>query len=397
MALLVPPGPMLYSSGRFRTRAMESMLDEQKLRQFGGLIVRLQQRQSLTREEAKDAYLQIWRNEQPELQQGAFIAALRAKGETLDEILGVTESHNIEWLSHCAGRVSAPEPHLGIIGVGMDSLKTVNISSGAAIIAAASGVYVHKVGAPGMTGVSGSADAFALLGVDADATVPRILSSVRDARLGFTSGVGRAARDTGMYRVLGQMRCGTTVHVAGPLGFHSDDERRKVIGVPHPSQVAPVIEVMRQMGYERALVPCGGSDEFPDRFMDEFSTLGVTRVAELRDGKVREYEFRPEDAGLQLARYADVAAAGTRDDNVARLAQVLTGREDGPIADLLCLNAAFCLLLMDKVANIREGVERARQAVGKGDAIEQIRRTIRAQNENAAPGLARLEALLTRA
>lgn len=369
-------------------------LDEQKLRQFGGLIVRLQQRQDLSREEARDAYLQIWRNQQPELQQGALISALRAKGETLEELLGVTESHNIEWLSHCSGRVEAPEPHLGIIGTGMDSLKTANISSGAAIVAAACGLYVHKVGAPGMTGVSGSADAFSVLGVDADASVERILGAVRSARLGFTSGVGKAAQRTGMYRVLGQMRCGTTVHLAGPLGFHSEDERRKVLGVSHPAQVPAVAEVMRQMGYERGLVPCGGSDEHPDRFMDEFSTLGVTQIAELRDGKVRQFQFRPEEAGLKLARYADVTAGSTREENLSRLARVLSGRDDGPLADLICLNAAFCLLLMDKVSHVREGVELGRRAVHSGKAVEQLKQTIRAQNQNPDAGLAQLDRIL---
>ena len=372
------------------------MMDEQALRQFGGLIVRLQERKDLSREEARDAYLQIWRNQQPELQQGAFIAALRAKGETLPEILGVTESHNLEWLAQCGGEVAAPEPHLGLLGVGMDSLKTINVTSGAAIVLAAAGVYVHKVGAPGMTGVSGSHDAFAVLGVDPDASVARTLKSVRECRLGFTSGVGQAARGTGMFRVLSQMRCGTTVHIAGPLGFHSNDERRKMIGVPHPGQVPLVAEVMRQMGYERGLVPCGGSREFPDRFMDEFSTLGTTRVAELRDGQVRQYEFNPEDAGLSVPSYADVAAGASAEENVLRLLRVLAGKGTRALEDLVCLNAAFGLLFMDKVTDVEQGLEAARQVVQSGAALEQLRVTIRSQNQDPSAGLGRLESLLTR-
>jgi anthranilate phosphoribosyltransferase len=373
------------------------MIDEQALRQFGGMIVRLQERKDLSREEARDAYLQIWRNQQPELQQGAFIAALRCKGETLPEILGVTDSHNIEWLAHCGGEVGAPEPHLGLLGVGMDSLKTINVTSGAAIVLAAAGVYVHKVGAPGMTGVSGSHDAFAVLGVDPDASVANTLRAVRECRLGFTSGVGQAARGTGMFRVLSQMRCGTTVHIAGPLGFHSSDERRKMIGVPHPAQIPLVAEVMRQMGYERGLVPCGGSQEFPDRFMDEFSTLGVTRFAELKNGQIRELELKPEDAGLEPASYAEVAAASTPEANVLRLLQVLSGKGTRPFEDLVCLNAGFGLLFMDKVSDIRAGVETARQAIRSGAALAQLKATIRIQNRDPNAGLAQLEALLARA
>ena len=370
--------------------------DEAKLRRFGSLIVRLQEHKDLSRAEARDAYLEIWHNEQPELQQGAFIGALRAKGETLDELLGVTDSHNEVWLAHCAGNVNSPEPHLGMLGVGMDTLKTVNVTSGAAIVLSAAGVYVHKVGAPGMTGVSGSHDAFQELGVDPDASLSRILGSVRECRLGFTSAVGQAARGTGILRVLSQLRCGTTVHLAGPLGFHSGDERRKMIGVPHPGQVPLVAEVMRQMGYERGLVPCGSSDEFPDRFMDEFSTLGTTHVAELRDGQVREYQFRPEEAGLSVARYADVAPGQSREDNVLRLARVLVGKEQGPMEDLICLNAAFGLLFMDKAKDIRQALEVTRQVVRSGAALEQLKQAIRHQNEDASPGLARLDAVLAR-
>jgi len=372
------------------------MIDEQALRQFGGLIVRLQERKDLTREEARDAYLQIWRNQQPELQQGAFIAALRAKGETLPEILGVTESHNVEWLAQCGGEVGAPEPHLGLLGVGMDSLKSINVTSGAAIVLAAAGVYVHKVGAPGMTGVTGSHDAFAVLGVDPDASVASTLRSVRECRLGFTSGVGQAARGTGMFRVLSQMRCGTTVHLAGPLGFHSNDERRKLIGVPHPAQIPLVAEVMRQMGYQRGLVPCGGSQEFPDRFMDEFSTLGVTRYAELRDGQIRELEFKPEDAGLERVSYADIAAAATPEENVLRLLAVLSGKGTRALSDLVCLNAGFGLLFMEKVKDVREGIEAARKVLRTGAAVEQLKATIRTQNPDPSAGLGRLEGLLAR-
>jgi anthranilate phosphoribosyltransferase len=374
----------------------ELMIGEQALRQFGGLIVRLQERKDLTREEARDAYLQIWRNQQPELQQGAFISALRAKGETLAEILGVTESHNLEWLAQCAGEVAAPEPHLGLVGVGMDSLKTINVTSGAAIVLAAAGVYVHKVGAPGMTGVSGSHDAFAVLGVDPDASIASTLRSVRESRLGFTSVVGEAARNAGMFRVLSQLRCGTTVHIAGPLGFHSNDERRKMIGVPHPGQIPLVAEVMRQMGYGRGLVPCGSSQEFPDRFMDEFSTLGTTRVAELRDGQVREYDFNPEDAGLVRASYADVAAADSAEENVLRLLRVLSGKGTPALEDLVCLNAAVGLLFMDKVSDVRQGLEAARQVVRGGAAVQQLKATIRSQNRDPSAGLARLDGLLAR-
>jgi anthranilate phosphoribosyltransferase len=368
--------------------------DEASLRSFGSLIVRLQRRENLTRDEARRAYNEIWSNQQPELQQGAFIAALQAKGETPDEILGVADSHNDDWQEHLPDRVAAPEPHMGIVGVGMDTLKTVNVSSGAAIIAAACGVYVHKIAAPGMTGVSGSAETFAMLGVDPDVDHATSCRATETCRLGFTSVVGRAAQAGGTFRVLSQLRCGTSVHIAGPMGFHSG-ERHKIIGVPRPDLLPLVSEAMKHLGYRRAFVPCGGSVEHPGRYMDEFSSIGPTLVAELHeDGQITEYELRPQDAGLSPGRYEDVGAMRTAAENVRVIARTLAERKPGPVVDLLALNAAACLKLMGKVEQWADGVERARSAVIDGSAIEQLRNLIRAQNRDPEAGLRQLEACI---
>jgi anthranilate phosphoribosyltransferase len=178
------------------------------------------------------------------------------------------------------------------------------------------------------------------------------------------------------------------------MGFHSG-ERHKIIGVPHPSQVPVVAEAMKQLGYKRALVPCGGSDEHPDRFMDEFSTLGATHVAELHDdGRIEVYDVRPEDAGLTTGRYADVAPAKTTVENIRIVARVLAGADLPRVRDLLALNAAACMKLMGKASSLAEGAEKATAAVRSGAALEQLRALIRAQNRDPAAGLAQLDALI---
>src|SRR5262249_61101406 len=103
------------------------MFDEDKLRAFGRLVVRLEQHGSLTTEETREAFRQVWRNEQPELQQGAFIAALKTKGETKDELIGTAQAFRDEGALHFPHARRAPEPHLAFCGLGMDSLKTVNV------------------------------------------------------------------------------------------------------------------------------------------------------------------------------------------------------------------------------------------------------------------------------
>ncbi|MCA9538303.1 MAG: hypothetical protein KC620_05415 [Myxococcales bacterium] len=368
--------------------------DEPALRAFGQLIMRMQAGAALTREETRDAYNQIFQNRQPELQQGAFIAVHRGKGETVDELIGVAEAHHAEW-SRCFPFVpKTPTPHLGVVGVGMDTLKSFNVSSTSSVVIAACGVYVHKVGAPGMTGVSGAADAFTLWGVDPAGPLAQQIAAVEQCRLGFTTPVSPEMRTMGIGRVLGQMRIGTPIHFAGPVDRHSG-EVHKIVGVPRPELVVPVCEVMRALGYKRALVPCGGSSEMPDRFMDEYSNIGPTEVGELReDGTILRYIVTPADAGLKEARYADVDAAETREANARVGALVLAGKDAGPRRDLVAINAGAGLWMMGVAKTLAEGTAMATEAMADGRSFAQIRALIEHQNRDPAGGLAALDALI---
>jgi anthranilate phosphoribosyltransferase len=370
------------------------MFDEEKLRAFGRLVAKLQQRRPLSQDETRDAFRQIWQNEQPELQQGAFLAALKSKGETRDELIGVAQSFHEEWTRHFPHVVRAPEPHLGFSGGGLFGLPTVNIKSGAAVVAAACGVYVHKIGAPALTGVSGSADAFTNWGVDADVPGAESVKVTERCRLGFTSLLGGAAAGSGVARVIRKLRIETSCHLAGPMASHVG-ERHKVMGVPAPPLVSLCCEVMHGLGYARAMVVCGGSREHPGSFIDELSTLGATDIAELtEDGSIHEFRLTPDEAGLPVARYADIAAASTPEENARIVARALAGKQPGPVLDILALNAAACLQLMGKVDDLATGVKRAREAVREGRAIQQLRALIEAQSADPKAGLAKLDALI---
>ncbi len=373
---------------------MQLPFDEASLRAFGSFIVRLQHGQDLSRAEAREAYTAIFRNEQPDLQQGALIGAHAAKHITPEELVGVTEAHHEEWAAHFPYTVSAPEPHLGIVGVGMDSLKSVNVSSCAAVVAAACGAYVHKVGAPGMTGVSGSADAFMLWGVDPFGELDRQIAAVEQTRLGFTSPISPKLRAMGIGRVLMQLRCKTALHFAGPMDTHTG-ERHKIIGVPFPPAIDMVIAAMKGFGYSRALVPCGTCEGEPGRFMDEFSTLGATEVGELTaDGEITRYTVQPEDLGVTRAALADIAGGATREENARLGALTLAGKASQALTDLVAVNAGACLYTLDKVGSFAEGTAQAQAAMADGRALAQLRACIDAQNADAAAGHATLDALL---
>ncbi|MCA9548306.1 MAG: hypothetical protein KC613_28075 [Myxococcales bacterium] len=370
---------------------MELPFDEQALRAFGAYIVRLQHGGHLTRAEAREVYNTIFRNGQPDLQQGALIGAHAARPITPDELAGITEAHHDEWSAHFPHEVHAPEPHLGIVGVGMDSLKSFNISSCAAVVAAACGAYVHKVGAPGMTGVSGSADAFLMWGVDPFGPLEQQVKAVETTRLGFTSPISPRLRAMGIGRVLMQLRCKTALHFAGPMDNHTG-ERHKIIGVPFPPAIDMVVQAMKEFGYARALVPCGGSAAEPGKFMDEFSTIGATEVGELKaDGTIERYAVQPEDLGVTPATFADIATADTKEGNARLGAMTMAGKGTAAHTDLVAVNAGACLYVLDKVSSYAEGTERAREAMRSGAAIAQLRATIDAQNEDPAKGHATLD------
>lgn len=358
------------------------MHDETSLRSFGAFIVRLQQGGNLTREEAREAFDRIWTQEQPPIGQGVFLEALRAKGPTADEIAGFIDSFEAAWFRHNPGKVAAPAPHLMVCGIGSDSLKSVNVSSGAAIIAAACGLHVHKVCAPGMTGVSGSADVFAIAGIDPHAPHEAALRACREGGLGVTSVVGASSLPVGHVPVLGNLRCATVLHIGGPMSRYAEDELHKVVGVPAPPLGRMVAEGAKRAGFTTADAPCGTADGLGGRFMDEYSNAGPTHVTRLHaDGSITETTVQPEDAGLKRVHYDQIAAESTREGNVERMLGVLEGRhEDGPILDLLALNAAAMLEQMGKVADLAAGVEAARQAVASGAASDLLARTRTLQN-----------------
>ena len=368
-------------------------MNEQALRAFGALIVKLQSGASLSRAETRSAYQQIFRNEQPDLQQGALIAAHVCAPPSVESLVGLTEAHNDEWDRCVPAMPPLGKPHLGIVGVGLDGLKSFNVSSAAAVVAAACGVPVHKVGAPGMTGVSGSADAYALWGVQPDAPVEAAYEALPQINLGFTTPVSPRLRHMGIGRVLSQMRCKTMIHLAGPLGFHSG-ERHKIIGVPAPPVGELIIAAMQQLGYTRGLAPCGTCPDEPGKFMDEFSNLGPTIVSELIDGVITQYTVTPEMFGVRAAAYAEIAAAPTREGNARVGAQTIAGKRPGAYEDLLAINAAACLHVMGACDDWADGTQKARAAIHSGAAWATLEGLIDLQSADPKAGRAQLNAYL---
>lgn len=366
---------------------------EQSLRGFGRAILELLQGRRLTRQESKECYRQILLSEQPELQQGAFLIAHLAKSPTLEEIAGAWEAqmeYDVETINP-----HLPEPSADIVGTGSDVLKTVNVSTGASIIAAAAGAYVAKKGSRAATGVSGASDIFEAFGVDLEAPLNLAAQCLEQHRLCYIP--GERFLKAGWGRLIRVMRFTTVFNIACPLLLPCLPTRHLVLGTFSEPLARQVVEIGREIGLEGMLAVYGQSAAHPpEQGMDEISVCGPTQVVELRQGQIAAYTLTPADFGVPIYPFAAIAARSTVQDNALALLEVLAGRVEGAVADLLCVNAASVLYLLGKVRSWPAGVERARQAVAQGRALETLRRLVAAQQRRPEAGLARLAALLER-
>jgi anthranilate phosphoribosyltransferase len=364
---------------------------EERLRHFGAVVVRLIRGEDLTREEARDCWRQICDEEQPDLQQGAFIAALKAKPETPEEVAGTFEALYEHDTTKVA--VDTPEPLIDNCGTGADTLKTLNISTGAAIIAAACGQYVVRHAARAISSHCGAIDVVEALGVNVESAPELPKQSLEQAGICAWNAFLPAIHPKTVARIVPQIRFGSTFNLVGPL-LNPTMPSYKVMGVPSLEMIDIEVRVLRELDFKGAFV-MHGLDEASARGMDELSTLGPTHVAELRaDGRIERYVVTPEDLGLHRARFEDLASSRDVQQDALALLRVLMGKDAGPRSDILCLNAAPLLYIMGQASDLRAGIEMAREAIGNGGALEKLRAWVTWQNARPENGLPTLEHMI---
>ncbi len=310
--------------------------------------------------EARRAFEAIMDGPVPPVQLAAFLIALRMRGETVGEIATFARVMR----ERATPVVVDGEDLIDTCGTGGDASGTFNISTVAAIVAAAAGAKVAKHGNRSVSSRCGSADLLQGLGVTVDAPVPLMEEAIRTVGLGFLFAPalhGAMKHAASVRRDLGVR---TVFNLLGPL-TNPAGARRQLLGVFHPDWVEPLAEVLRELGSERAFVVHGGG-------MDEIAIHAETRVAELDRGRVRTFTVRPEDAGLPRARAADVAG-GEVPENVAIARSILQGAP-GPRRDVVLLNASAALLIAGRAEDLRGGVALAADAIDSGRAMNVLDR-----------------------
>ncbi len=295
---------------------------DDSLKRFGAVIQRVLRGEHLSRAECYAAFSRVLLNEQPDLHQGAFLAALTAKGETPEEVAGAWQA--IVELDTARVDVERDEPLVDNCGTGMDRLKTFNVSTAAAVVAAAGGVRIARHGARGLTSACG--------------TVDLLEESVRTCGIGLFNGMSDRVHPRALFRILSQIRFGSILNIAASLASPCRPTHA-VRGVYSADRLADVSQVMQAIGYRRAMV-VHGFDARRDSGMDELSTIGESVVREFHpDGREDHYTLAPEDVGIRRAAYAEIAATADIRRETDRFLQVLAGTASSACIDITCLNA----------------------------------------------------------
>ncbi len=324
-------------------------------------IARLVEGAVLSREEALAALRDVMKGEATPAQIGAFITALRIRGETPEVIAGCAEAMREQFTPVAAGE----GPVVDTCGTGGDGAHTFNISTAAALVAAGAGVRVAKHGNRGVSSPCGSADVLAALGVDLAAPPAVMERCLRDIGIAF---LFAPALHPAMKFAIGPRReigIRTVFNILGPLS-NPAGARRGVLGVFSREMVGVMARAAADLGAVHLFVVHGHDG------LDEISLTGPTWVAEVRDGSVRTWELAPEDVGLARC---DAAAlrGGAPDENAAILREVLAGAA-GPRRDIVRLNAAAALVAGGRAADLREGLDAAAVSIDTSAAQDKLER-----------------------
>jgi len=333
------------------------------------VLNKLVAREDLTRVEAATVMRALMNGEATPAQTGALLIALRMKGETVEEVTGFAET-----MRAFAVRVSPQRtPLLDTCGTGGSRFRVFNVSTAAAFVLVAAGAGVAKHGNRAVTGVCGSADVLEALGVRVTLTPEECARCIDEVGIGFLFAqshhpsmrhVGPARREIGVRSIF---------NLLGPL-TNPAGATRQTLGVYAPHLCALAAGALRDLGSERAIVMHG------EIGLDEISTIGPTRISELRDGQIEEYILTPADLDLKAPEPspADIAPCATPAENAAMLRAVLDGT-DGTAAerarlDLVAVNAAASLRLCDFASTWPDAMALAREILHSGKALEAVER-----------------------
>ena len=330
---------------------------------------------SLTAQEADDSMNQIMQGEATAAQIGAFLAALRLKGETVEEITGCAQA-----MKRSAVQVRpkiGDVPLLDTCGTGGDQTGTFNLSTTVAFVVAGHGVKVAKHGNRSASSKCGSADVLEALGVNLNLGPEQVAECIEEVGIGF---LFAPLYHPAMRHAIGARRelaTRTVFNILGPL-TNPANATNQVIGVPSPALTEPMAQVLGQMGSKAAFVVHGTTND--GRGVDELTTTGPNRVSHLHGGEVRTFQLDATELGLERATLDDLLGDDAA-ENAAILRGILNGSISGPKRDVVLLNAAAAL--STECGDWQAGLQEAAQSINSGAAFDVLERFVEKTQRHA--------------
>ncbi|MEL0435602.1 anthranilate phosphoribosyltransferase [Phycobacter sp. K97] len=313
----------------------------------------------LTRAEAEEAFAMLFEGEATPSQMGGLLMALRTRGETVDEYAAAAAVMR----SKC-NAVRAPEGAIDIVGTGGDGKGTLNISTATAFVVAGAGTVVAKHGNRNLSSKSGAADALGQMGIKVMVGPQVVEKSINEAGIGFMMAPMHHPAIAHVMPTRQELGTRTIFNILGPL-TNPAGVKRQLTGAFSRALIRPMAETLQQLGSTRAWLVHGSDGT------DELTITGISWVSALEeDGRIRDVELHPEDAGLPVHPFEEILG-GTPEENATAFRALLDGAPSA-YRDAVLLNSAAALVVAGDASDLREGVEKARESIDSGAAKDKI-------------------------
>ena len=312
----------------------------------------------LSRVQAEEAFGILFDGEATPSQTGGLLMALRTRGETVDEFAAAAAVMRAK-----CNKVRAPEGAMDIVGTGGDGKGTLNISTATAFVVAGAGVPVAKHGNRNLSSKSGAADALTQMGIDVMVGPAVVEKALKEAGIGFMMAPMHHPATAHVMPTRAELGTRTIFNILGPL-TNPAGVKRQLTGAFTRDLIRPMAETLGALGSDRAWLVHGSDGT------DELTITGISWIAALEDGAVKDVELHPEDAGLPVHPFEEIMG-GTPEDNAAAFRALLDGAHSA-YRDAVLLNSAAALVVAEAAPDLRTGVEMAAQSIDSGAAKDKI-------------------------
>lgn len=341
---------------------------------FKDVLSQLLERQDLTQDTMLAVMRQVMSGELTPAQISALLVALRAKGETVDEIAAAAMVMR-ELSTKVA--IQDTEHLIDTCGTGGDGIQTFNVSTVCAFVAAAAGAKVAKHGGRSVSSTCGSADVLEALGVNVNQAPEQVAASVNEIGIGFMFAPNHHSAMKHAAPVRRELGIRTLFNLLGPM-TNPATARRQVMGVFDRNLTVKLAKVLQKLGSEHVLVVHGADG------MDEISFTGDTFIAELKNGQVSEYVLNPAQFGLATHQLQDIQIKDAEESKTMIL-DVLNGKHSNQkqvaARDIVLMNAGAAIYVAGIASSLQAGIEKATEVIDNGAALEKLNQLIKRSNQ----------------